>query len=114
MKMLASLVSDDGNTPLIKGFADNIEPLSRGELDKLKAAAAKVDMKVAAQNLGVARYISEDPLTMLKMSRYGFSFNMDGIWGGNMYAGGAGAILPTGSRRSTTCATSRRWTASIS
>ena len=45
-------------------------------------------------NLGVARYISDDPYTMLKMSRYGTSFNLDGIWGGNMYAGGAGAILP--------------------
>jgi len=94
MKMLASLVSDDGNTPLIKGFTDNIEPLSSTEVAKLKEAAAKVDMKIAASNLGVARYISDDPLTMLKMSRYGFSFNMDGIWGGNMYAGGAGAILP--------------------
>ena len=31
---------------------------------------------------------------MLKMGRYGTSFNLDGIWGGNMYAGGAGAILP--------------------
>ena len=31
---------------------------------------------------------------MLKMSRYGTAFNMDGIFGGNMYAGGAGAILP--------------------
>jgi Peptidase dimerisation domain len=26
--------------------------------------------------------------------RFGTSFNLDGIWGGNMYAGGAGAILP--------------------
>ena len=31
---------------------------------------------------------------MLRMQRYGTSFNLDGIWGGNMYAGGAGAILP--------------------
>jgi acetylornithine deacetylase/succinyl-diaminopimelate desuccinylase-like protein len=31
---------------------------------------------------------------MLRMSRYGTSFNMDGIFGGNMYGGGAGAILP--------------------
>ena len=51
-------------------------------------------MKVAAENLGVARFISDDPFTMLKMQRYGTSFNLDGIWGGNMYAGGAGAILP--------------------
>jgi acetylornithine deacetylase/succinyl-diaminopimelate desuccinylase-like protein len=28
------------------------------------------------------------------MARMGTSMNMDGIWGGNMYAGGAGAILP--------------------
>ena len=38
--------------------------------------------------------MSDDPFTMLKMSRYGTAFNLDGIWGGNMYAGGAGAILP--------------------
>jgi acetylornithine deacetylase/succinyl-diaminopimelate desuccinylase-like protein len=94
MKMLASLVSDDGNTPLVKGFLDGLEPLSADETNQLKAAAAKVDMKVAASNIGVARFISEDPLTMLKMGRYGTSFNLDGIWGGNMYAGGAGAILP--------------------
>jgi acetylornithine deacetylase/succinyl-diaminopimelate desuccinylase-like protein len=94
MKMLASLVSDDGNTPLVKGFTDGMEPLSKQESDRLKKDAEKVDMKVAAQNVGVARFISDDPFTMLKMQQYGISFNLDGIWGGNMYAGGAGAILP--------------------
>jgi acetylornithine deacetylase/succinyl-diaminopimelate desuccinylase-like protein len=94
MKMLASLVSDDGNTPMVKGFTDGIEPLSPQETEQLKTAAAKTDMKIAAENLGVARFIADDPLTMLKMSRYGISLNLDGIWGGNMYAGGAGAILP--------------------
>jgi acetylornithine deacetylase/succinyl-diaminopimelate desuccinylase-like protein len=94
MKMLASLVSDDGNTPLVKGFLDGLEPMSADETNQLRQAASKVDMKVAAENIGVARFISEDPFTMLKMGRYGTSFNLDGIWGGNMYAGGAGAILP--------------------
>jgi acetylornithine deacetylase/succinyl-diaminopimelate desuccinylase-like protein len=94
MKMLASLVSDDGNTPLVKGFTEGMEPMSAKETEQLKAAAAKTDLKVAAENLGVARFISDDPFTMLKMARYGISFNLDGIWGGNMYAGGAGAILP--------------------
>src|SRR3989475_7172514 len=94
IQMLASLVSKDGNTPLIKGFTDGIEPLSASETAQLKNAAAKTDMKIAAQNLGVARYIADDPFAMLKMARYGISFNLDGIWGGNMYAGGAGAILP--------------------
>jgi acetylornithine deacetylase/succinyl-diaminopimelate desuccinylase-like protein len=94
IKMLASLVSDDGNTPLIGGFAEGIEPLTADQLADLKTAAARTDMKVAADNVGVARYISDDPFTMLRMQRYGTSFNLDGIWGGNMYAGGAGAILP--------------------
>src|SRR5213594_3849555 len=94
IKMLASLVSADGNTPLIKGFMDGAEPLSMKETEQLKTAAAKTDMKIAAENLGVARFIADDPFTMLKMGRYGISCNMDGIWGGNMYAGGAGAILP--------------------
>jgi acetylornithine deacetylase/succinyl-diaminopimelate desuccinylase-like protein len=94
IKMLASLVSSDGNTPLIKGFTDGITQLSPPDAARLKAAAGKLDMKVAAENLGVARFISDDPFTMLKMAQYGVSFNIDGIWGGNMYAGGAGAILP--------------------
>ena len=94
IKMLASLVSDDGNTPLIEGFHEGRLPIDQWQDEELKTAAQKTEMKVAADNVGVARYISEDPYTMLKMQRFGTSFNLDGIWGGNMYAGGAGAILP--------------------
>jgi len=94
MKMLASLVSDDGNTPLVKGFTDGREPLSPQETARLKKEAEKTDLKIAAQNIGVARFIADDAFTMQKMGQYGISFNLDGIWGGNMYAGGAGAILP--------------------
>ena len=94
IKMLASLISDDGNTAKVAGFYDHMEPLSAEDTARLKQAAAKVDMKVAAANIGVGRFISDDPFTMLKMGSYGTSFNLDGIWGGNMYAGGAGAVLP--------------------
>lgn len=94
IKMLASLVSDDGNTPLIEGFYEGMLPIAHFQEAELKTAAERTDLKVAAQNVGVGRFISEDPFTMLKMQRYGTSFNLDGIWGGNMYAGGAGAILP--------------------
>ncbi len=94
IQMLHTLISPDGNRTNVPGFYNNIEPLSADELEKLGQQAARVDMKVAAQNIGVARFIAEDPLEYLKMARYGISFNMDGIWGGNMYAGGAGAILP--------------------
>jgi acetylornithine deacetylase/succinyl-diaminopimelate desuccinylase-like protein len=94
IKMLASLVSDDGNTPLVKGFTDGMQPLNEDEVTLLKRSAEKVNMQTAAENIGVARFISDDPFTMLRMARAGVSFNLDGIWGGNMYAGGAGAILP--------------------
>jgi acetylornithine deacetylase/succinyl-diaminopimelate desuccinylase-like protein len=94
IKMLASLVSDDGNTPQIEGFYEGMLPIEKFHEAELKTAAERTDLTVAAENVGVGRFISEDPFTMLKMQRYGTSFNLDGIWGGNMYAGGAGAILP--------------------
>jgi acetylornithine deacetylase/succinyl-diaminopimelate desuccinylase-like protein len=94
IKMLSSLVDDNGNKVLIDGFYDNIEPLSKEEEAMLHMAAKKVDLKAAAENLGVERFMTDDPYTFLKMSRYGTSMNLDGIWGGNMFAGGSGAILP--------------------
>jgi acetylornithine deacetylase/succinyl-diaminopimelate desuccinylase-like protein len=94
IQMLASLVSKDGNTPLSKGFFDNMVPPTPEQVAEMKKQAEKIDLKVAAQNVGVARFIADDPYTFLKMGRFGTSFNLDGIWGGNMYAGGAGAILP--------------------
>ncbi len=94
IQMLSKLVSEDGNKVLIPGFYDNMEPLSAADDAKLKAGAKGMDLKKAAQGLGVARFISDDPYQVLRMSRYGTSMNLDGIWGGNMFAGGSGAILP--------------------
>ena len=53
-----------------------------------------MDLKVAAENLGVARFMTDNPYEILKIQNFGTSFNLDGIWGGNMFAGGAGATLP--------------------
>jgi acetylornithine deacetylase/succinyl-diaminopimelate desuccinylase-like protein len=94
IQMLSELTSKDGNTPKIKGFFDNMEQPTPEQMARLKAAAARMDLQSAAKAVGVARFISDDPTTMLKMLQYGTSFNLDGIWGGNLYAGGAGAILP--------------------
>src|SRR5688572_9383888 len=55
IKMLASLVSDDGNTPLIDGFFEEMQPLTPEQTEELKTAAARTEMKVAAANVGVAR-----------------------------------------------------------
>jgi acetylornithine deacetylase/succinyl-diaminopimelate desuccinylase-like protein len=94
IQMLASLVSKDGNTPLIKGFFENMEQPTPKQLEQLKAAGSRMDLQAAAKAVGVADFMSNDPATMLKQLQYGTSFNLDGIWGGNMYAGGSGAILP--------------------
>ncbi|MFP5378419.1 MAG: M20/M25/M40 family metallo-hydrolase [Vicinamibacteria bacterium] len=92
IKMLASLIGE-GNTPLIEGFMDGIQPLTEAEAAGLQRAGDRMDLKVAAENIGVARFISDDPHEVVRMQRYGTAFNLDGIWAGNMYAGGAGAIL---------------------
>jgi acetylornithine deacetylase/succinyl-diaminopimelate desuccinylase-like protein len=94
IQMLSTLISEDGNKTLVPGFYDGAVPLSPKEMQSLEEAAKKIDLKVAAENVGVARFMTDDPLEYLKMARYGISFNMDGIWAGNMYPGGAGAILP--------------------
>ena len=95
IQMLRSIIDDTGNIARVDGFYDNVEPLSEGTIASLKESAAQIDIEVAARNLGVARFISDDPFEYLRMAQYGLSFNLDGIWGGNMYGGGAGAILPS-------------------
>lgn len=94
IKMLSTLISDDGNRVLVPGFYDGADPLTPAEEEMFRTSAENLDMAVAAENIGVARFISDDPLEYLKSARYGISFNMDGVWAGNMYPGGAGAILP--------------------
>lgn len=94
IKMLNTLVDDSGNQVLIDGFYDNIVPLTDAEEAKLRRAAETLDLDVAAANLGVARFISDDPYEVVKMASSGQSMNLDGIWGGNMFEGGSGAILP--------------------
>jgi len=94
IKMLSTLVDETGNKVMIDGFYDDIEPLTQEELAALTKDAEGINLETAARNLGVERYITDDPLEFLKMARYGTSLNLDGIWGGNMFPGGSGAILP--------------------
>jgi acetylornithine deacetylase/succinyl-diaminopimelate desuccinylase-like protein len=94
IKMLASLVSDDGNTPLIKGWNENKLPPTSEQLDRLRKRTENANLETMETNLGVARYIADNPFDVMRMQTYETSFNLDGIWGGNMYAGAAGAILP--------------------
>jgi acetylornithine deacetylase/succinyl-diaminopimelate desuccinylase-like protein len=94
IKMLSSLVTENGNKILIPGFYDNIEPLTTAEKVSLEGAAKAMNPEQAAKNLGVARFIADKPIDIVTMQRHGVSFNLDGIWSGNMFPGGSGAILP--------------------
>jgi acetylornithine deacetylase/succinyl-diaminopimelate desuccinylase-like protein len=94
IKMLSTLVADNGNKVLIPGFYDNIVPLTAEEKAKMAESAKMMKPEEMAKNLGVARFIADKPVDIVTMSRYGTSFNLDGIWSGNMFPGGSGAILP--------------------
>jgi len=92
--MLASLTSPDGNTPLIKGFFENMEKPTPEQDAALHERAKTMNLEQMAKSSGVARFMSDDPYVVAKDGSFGTSFNLDGICGCNMYAGGAGAILP--------------------
>jgi acetylornithine deacetylase/succinyl-diaminopimelate desuccinylase-like protein len=94
IQMLASLTSKDGNTPLIQGWNENKMPPTEKQLDALRKRTENANLATMEKNLGVARYIADKPFDIMRMQQYETSFNLDGIWGGNMYADAAGAILP--------------------
>jgi len=94
MQMLATLVDPVTQNVKIEGFYDNVTPLTKEQEASLREAAKKLDLKQMAKNLGVEKFFTDDPFTYLKQARYGMSMNLDGIWGGNMFAGGSGSILP--------------------
>ncbi len=94
IQMLSTLLSPDGRQVLVDGFYDDALPLTDKEIARLRKSAENLDLEVAAEIAGVARFMEDDPFEHLKRARYGISLNLDGIWGGNMYPAGAGAILP--------------------
>ena len=94
MRMLSTLIDEDTNKVLIDGFYDNVAPIPAAAEEAMRKEAAQLDLKKAAQNLGVEKFFTDDPYTYIKQARFGMSFNLDGVWGGNMFAGGSGSILP--------------------
>ncbi len=91
---LATLVSPDGNTPAIPGFADKARPLSQAERAMIAEAARRMDENAAKKQLGVERWIGDanwqQALEML-MSRP--TVNIEGLVGGYTGPGGK-TILP--------------------
>jgi acetylornithine deacetylase/succinyl-diaminopimelate desuccinylase-like protein len=94
IKMLSTLIDESTNKVLFNGFYANALPPTRQEDDALHAAAKNIDLEQLAKNLGVERFFTDDPYLYIRQQRFGSSMNLDGIWGGNMFAGGSGSILP--------------------
>lgn len=91
---LNTLVSADGNTPAIEGFADKARPLSPAEKKMIATAAQRMDENVAKKSFGVTHWINdvgwEESIEML-LSRP--TVNIEGLVGGYTGPGGK-TILP--------------------
>jgi acetylornithine deacetylase/succinyl-diaminopimelate desuccinylase-like protein len=91
---LDTLVSPDGNTPMIDGFMDNVKPLGAGDKALIATAAKRlneVQYKVAA---GSQKWIDDLPfLGALERLEAMPTVNIEGMYGGYIGPGGK-TILP--------------------
>jgi hypothetical protein len=95
IKMLSTLVSDDGNQVLVEGWYDDIEQPSEKDLHMLKEAEPFANPESIKRALHVEKLMDAvEGDNFLFESVYSTTFNMDGIWGGLTEPGTAGAVLP--------------------
>lgn len=94
VQALATLVSPDGNTPAIEGFADKARPLSASDKKMIAVAANRLNEEGAKKQLGVKHWIHDvgwqESLELL-VSRP--TVNIEGLVGGYTGPGGK-TILP--------------------
>jgi acetylornithine deacetylase/succinyl-diaminopimelate desuccinylase-like protein len=94
VEALATLVSPDGNDPVIEGFADKARPVSPAERAMIATAAQRLDENVAKKQTGVEHWVHDvgwqESLELL-MSRP--TVNIEGLVGGYTGPGGK-TILP--------------------
>src|SRR6184192_4737345 len=94
VEALVTLVSPDGNTPAIEGFADKARPLSPTEKKMLDEAARRLDENVYKKQLGVEHWVHdvnyEQALELLQSRP---TVNIEGLVGGYTGPGGK-TILP--------------------
>ena len=91
---LSTLVSADGNTPAIEGFADRARPISAAEKAMVADAAKRMNEATLKQQLGVEHWIGdEDFVTSLGRFVSQPTVNIEGLVGGYTGPGGK-TILP--------------------
>jgi acetylornithine deacetylase/succinyl-diaminopimelate desuccinylase-like protein len=94
VEALATLVSPDGNEPVIEGFAANARPLSAADKKMIAEAARRLSEADAKKLLGVDRWVHDVNWTQaleLLVSRP--TVNIEGLVGGYTGPGGK-TILP--------------------
>ncbi len=91
---LSTLVSPDGNTPLIDGFADKARPLTPRERQLLVEAAKSLDEADAKRALGITHWIDDLPWQQsLERLAAAPTVNIEGLVAGYTGPGGK-TILP--------------------
>src|SRR5579862_262417 len=94
VQALATLVSPDGNTPAIEGYADKARPLSDSDKKMIAVAANRLNEEVTRKQLGVQHWIHDvgwqESLELLVSKP---TVNIEGLVGGYTGPGGK-TILP--------------------
>ena len=94
VEALNTLVSADGNTPAIDGFADKARPLSAAEKKMIAVAAGRLDEKVAMKQYSVEHWIHDvNYVEALELLQSRPTVNIEGLVGGYTGPGGK-TILP--------------------
>jgi acetylornithine deacetylase/succinyl-diaminopimelate desuccinylase-like protein len=94
VKALNTLVSEDGNTPAIEGYAAKARPISAAEKQMVADAAKRMNETTAKKSLGVEHWIHDvDFQTALEMLVANPTVNIEGLVGGYTGPGGK-TILP--------------------
>ena len=94
VEALVTLVSPDGNTPAIEGFADKARPVSEAEKKMIAEAARRLDEKVAMKQLSVDHWVHDvDYQHALELLQSRPTVNIEGLVGGYTGPGGK-TILP--------------------
>ena len=94
VEALVTLVSPDGNTPAIEGFADKARPLSDAEKKMIAEAARRLDENVAKKQLSVDHWVHDvNYQQALELLQSRPTVNIEGLVGGYTGPGGK-TILP--------------------
>jgi acetylornithine deacetylase/succinyl-diaminopimelate desuccinylase-like protein len=94
VQALATLVTPDGNTPLIDGFMDKVPPLAPADKALIAAAARKLNEQQFKVASGATKWIDDLPF-LPALERYEAmpTVNIEGIYGGYTGPGGK-TVLP--------------------